>query len=104
MKRGKKKRKKPFEGTNAREKERGWTRGGDGAGDGDGGGGTGGGAALRFLCLWLEGRAAFPPGKRRGWLWVSWRLPMEVAGGWQSVEASGADQWPDGASPGILTL
>nr|KAF7439550.1 hypothetical protein H0235_001941 [Vespula pensylvanica] len=56
------------------------------------------------VCLWLEGRAAFPPGKRRGWLWVSWRLPMEVAGGWQSVEASGADQWPDGASPGILTL
>ncbi|KAF7412656.1 hypothetical protein HZH66_001552 [Vespula vulgaris] len=59
---------------------------------------------LGIVCLWLEGRAAFPPGKRRGWLWVSWRLPMEVAGGWQSVEASGADQWPDGASPGILTL
>lgn len=28
----------------------------------------------------------------------------EAGGGWQSVEASGADQWPDGGSPGILTL
>ena len=26
------------------------------------------------------------------------------AGGWQSVEASGADQWPDGGNSGILTL
>lgn len=28
----------------------------------------------------------------------------EVADGWQSVEASGADQWPDGGNSGILTL
>lgn len=28
----------------------------------------------------------------------------EVGGGWQSVEASGADQWPDGGNSGILTL
>lgn len=33
---------------------------------------------------------------REGWA-------EEVGGGWQSVEASGADQWPDGGNSGILT-
>ena len=31
------------------------------------------------------------------------RRMAEVGGGWQSVEASGADQWPDGGNSGILT-
>lgn len=46
-------------------------------------------------CLYEENEKETEKGNKR---------TAEVADGWQSVEASGADQWPDGGNSGILTL